>query len=63
MTSTVSGENEFESLEIPHLKTHLNAKCNTFKKSARKEAFDHCEEANENIFCQFAHDSAVSLNK
>ena len=41
----------------------MNAEHNAFKKAARKVALDHCEEANENLFCQFAHDGAVFLNK
>ena len=33
------------------------------KKASGQAALDHCEDANENCFFQFAHDGATLLNK
>ena len=63
MMNTVSGENELESLNIPHLKMCLNAEYNAFKKAAHKSVLDHHKEASLNQFFQFAHDGATLLDK
>ena len=63
MMDNVSGENEFNSLTIQHLKICLNAECNAFKKSSCQVALDHNEEATENRFCHFVHDGDVLMNK
>ena len=63
MMNAVAKHNKFKSFRIPHLKTRLNAEHDTFKKSTRQAVLDHYEEANENCFCQFAHDGATLLNK
>ena len=63
MMNSVSVENDFKPLTITHLKTHLNAKNNAFKKASHQEVLDYQEEYNENQFCQCAHYGNTSLNK
>ena len=63
MMNAVAGDKKFRTLTITHLKTHLNAECNAFKKASRKVLIEHYEEGNENGFGQFTYDGAALLNK